>query len=249
LWKAAGLSTQRLTVVLSGEDRNTPDGGKDTHAPSLQLSIFSGEKVRLLILGAGGLAKEVADVARRLGHEISGFFEEGKEEPRLLQGVPVLSEIPPSGHDGIVVGVGDTALRRRFYETYAVQYPCPALIDPSAIVSPFASIGDATVVMQGCVVNADAVIGRDVLVNVGCCVAHDCEIGDHVHLAPAVMLGGRCSIGAGALCGTGAVVLPDRSVGAWSVCGAGAVVTRNVPQGAIAHGIPARVAGGRSAEA
>ena len=200
--------------------------------------------MRLMILGAGGLAKEVADVVLRTGHEIAGYFEEQpSRRERPPGGAPVLGEIPAAGFDGIVVGVGDCALRRRFYDLYAGGYECPTLVDPSAVVSRLASIGKGSLVMQGCVVNADAVVGQNELLNVGCCVAHDCTVGDHAHLAPSVMLGGRSQVGAGAFCGTSAVVLPDRRVGDWAVCGAGAVVTRDIPDGAIAHGAPARVVG------
>jgi acetyltransferase EpsM len=200
--------------------------------------------LRLLILGAGGFAKEVADVVLRTGHEVAGFFE---ERPSLLErpprGAPILHSLLEADFDGVVVGVGDTALRRRFFETLADEYECPPLVDPSAVVSRFATIGRGSLVMQGCVVNADAVVGRDVILNVGCCVAHDCVVGDHAHLAPCVMLGGGAHVGAGAFCGTSAVVLPQRRVGEWSVCGAGAVVTRDVPDGAVAHGVPARAVG------
>ena len=197
-----------------------------------------------MILGAGGFAKEVADVVLRTGHEIAGFFEEepsGRERPP--RGAPLLSEIPKAGFDGIVVGVGDCALRRRFFDLVAGDYECPALVDPSAVVSGFASIGKGSLVMQGCVVNADARVGQNVLLNVGCCVAHDCTVGDHAHLAPAVMLGGGSHVGAGAFCGTSAVVLPEKRVGDWAVCGAGAVITHDIPDGALAQGVPARVVG------
>ena len=207
--------------------------------------VATGGKVRgmrLLILGAGGFAKEVADLVLRTGHEIAGFFE---EEPsrcgRPPQSGTLFGEIPEAGFDGVVVGVGATALRRRFFDTYAGEHECPLLVDPSAVVSPFASIGRGSVVMQGCVVSADARVGQNVLLNVGCYVAHDAGVGDHVHLAAAVMLGGGSHVGTGAFCGTSVVVLPDRRVGGWAVCGAGAVVTRDIPDGAEAQGVPARV--------
>lgn len=200
--------------------------------------------MRLLILGAGGFAKETADVVLRTGHEIAGFFEErSSRHDRPPHDAPVRSEFPDDAFDGIVVGVGDTQLRRRFFATFGADHECPVLVDPSAVVSPLATIGKGSLVMQGCVVNADAVVGQNVLLNVGCCVAHDCHVGDHCHVAPGVMLGGGSCVGVGALCGAAAVVLPERRIGDWAVCGAGAVVTRDVPEGAIAHGVPARVVG------
>lgn len=202
------------------------------------------ENVRLMILGAGGFAKEVADVVFRTGHEIAGFFEEQPSRRDCpARGAPLFSEIPTAGFDGIVVGVGDSALRRRFFTMFADDHECPSLVDPSAVVSRLARVGRGSLVMQGCVVNADAVVGQNVLLNVGCCVAHDCTVGDHAHLAPSVMLGGGSHVGAGAFCGTSAVVLPKKRVGDWAVCGAGAVVTHDIPDGAIAYGAPARVVG------
>lgn len=198
--------------------------------------------MRLLILGAGGFAKEVADLVLSTGHEIAGFYEEaetGRDRPP--HDAPLFHRIPDSGYDGMVVGVGDTALRRRFYEGYSADHRFPVLIHPSACVSSFARVGDASLIMQGCVVNADAHVGENVLLNVGCCVAHDCRVGDHAHLAPAVMLGGWAHVGVGALCGTATAVLPRQQVGAWSVCGAGSVVVADVPDGVVALGVPARV--------
>lgn len=198
--------------------------------------------MRLLILGAGGFAKEVADLVLCTGHEIAGFYEEADTgRGRPPHNAPVLDHIPESGYDGMVVAVGDTALRRRFYESLSARRAFPVLIHPSASVSDHAKIGEASLVMQGCVVSADAYVGKNVLLNVGCYVAHDCRVGDHAHLAAAVMLGGRVHIGPGSLCGTASVVLPDVRVGGWSVSGAGAVVVRDVPDGALAVGVPARV--------
>ena len=79
------------------------------------------------------------------------------------------------------------------------------------------------------------------ILNTGCSIDHHNVIGDHAHIAPGARLGGNVTVGQGALIGIGAVVLPGVRIGAWSIVGAGAVVTRDLPDGVVAVGSPARM--------
>ncbi len=80
-------------------------------------------------------------------------------------------------------------------------------------------------------------------VNTAAVVDHQCQLGDFAHVSANVVLGGGVSVGEGSLVGIGACVLPGVVIGAWSQVGAGAVVTRDVPDGVVAYGVPARVMG------
>jgi acetyltransferase-like isoleucine patch superfamily enzyme len=92
------------------------------------------------------------------------------------------------------------------------------------------------------------VIGDDCIVNTSASVDHDCVVGDHVHLCPGVHLAGAVNVGSGTMIGTGAVILPVIQIGKGCVVGAGAVVNRDLPDGVIAFGVPARVQRGRRAD-
>ena len=119
-----------------------------------------------------------------------------------------------------------------------------AVVHPSAYVHPSAKLGRGTVVFAGAVVQPDAVIGDHVIVNTGATIDHDCIVGDYAHLAPGVHLAGAVQVGEGAFLGIGSVVCPGIKVGRWATLGAGGVAIRDVADGVVAVGIPARTLDG-----
>lgn len=197
---------------------------------------------KVLIIGVGGLAKEIADLVTSLGHEVEAFYTEpGATILHPIEGAVLLHDLDAARSRSAVIAIGDTAARKRFCGQLAERFELPTLVHPSACVSPSARLGRGVLIMQNAVVNADAEIGEGALLNVACCVAHDCRVGAYSHLAPATQMGGGSSVGEGVFCGTSSVVLPNTGVGAWSICGAGAVITREVPGRSLAVGVPATV--------
>ncbi len=198
--------------------------------------------MRFLVIGVGGLAKEMTDLVVALGHEVAAYYtEEAAVILHPMEGVTIINDIDDAQCDAALIAIGDTSARQRFSDELAGRFKLPTLIHPTACVSSSARIGDGVLVMQNVVLNADADVGVGALLNVGCCVAHDCHVGAYSHLAPCTQMGGGSSVGTGVFCGTSAVVLPNVSVGSWSVCGAGAVVTSDIPERSLAIGVPARV--------
>jgi acetyltransferase-like isoleucine patch superfamily enzyme len=80
-------------------------------------------------------------------------------------------------------------------------------------------------------------------VNTGATIDHDCIIGDYAHLAPGVHRAGSVQVGEGAFLGIGSVVIPGVKIGRWSTLGAGGVATRDLADGVVAVGVPARALG------
>ncbi len=204
----------------------------------------------IVIWGAAGHAKVVADVVRMLpAFELAGLIDDTTPQRRgelhygipILGGREVLDGLLASG-TRLMFGFGDNAARLRIGAEMAARgFVFPTLVHPTAVVSPSAQIGAGSFVAAGAIVNPDARVGAQVIVNSGAIVEHDSEVGDGVHLSPRACLSGWVRVGRGSWIGGGAVVRDRITIGARCVVGVGSVVVADIPDAVVAHGCPARV--------
>lgn len=201
---------------------------------------------RLLVLGAGGHGKVVADAALASGRYGSVAFADDRASARHRPiGRDVVGAIDDAvatgAFDALVVGIGNNAARLAMQQRLeALGAPFDAVVHPRAVVAPSATIGPGSVLMAGVVVNAQARIERAVIANTACVVEHDCVVADGAHLSPGALLAGECSVGACSWIGIGACVIQGRRIGAASIIGAGAVVLSHVGSHETWAGVPAR---------
>ena len=203
---------------------------------------------RLIIWGAGGHAKVVADLARAAGIPFAGYLDESVDRhhqpfygAQILGGSSWLTSPEADRTSEVFVAIGDNSARARCLELATREgYFIPTLIHPAAIVSPTARLASGVIVMAGAIVQADAVIGVGGIVNTGASVDHDCVLGHCVHIAPGARLAGQVEIGDRTLVGLGAVVIPRIRIGHDCIVGAGAAVTQDVLHGQTVVGVPAR---------
>ncbi|MEA1833505.1 acetyltransferase [Methylobacterium durans] len=127
-------------------------------------------------------------------------------------------------------------------EATAIGFSTPfRLIDPSVAAPRRLDLGPGSYVNAGCSLGAGSRFGAFVFVNRGASIGHHAQIADFVSIGPGVVLAGHVTMGRGSVVGAGATILPERSIGANAVVGGGAVVTRDVPEGCLVLGNPARI--------
>ena len=208
---------------------------------------------KVVILGAGGFARETLDVLdacnreRPGSWEAVGFVSEVESDwGRELIGRPVLGGLDWfDGREGevkAVCGIGSPAVRRRVTEDCrerGVEFV--TAIHPRATASEFVRFGTGCVVTAGVVITNEITVGDHVHLNLNMTIGHDAEIGDYCTIAPGVNVSGNVRLGRGCDVGTGASIIEKLDIGEWSIIGAGAVVTSDLPANVTAVGVPAKV--------
>lgn len=147
-------------------------------------------------------------------------------------------------HEAFVTlgSVGNPVGRHRIYDGLKTAgFRMATIVDPTAVVSARATLGEGVFVGRRAVINAGCAVGCCAILNTGCIVEHDCRVGDFVHVSPGAILCGNVAVGQDAHIGAGAVLRQGVAVGARALVGAGSVVVRDVPDRVTAYGNPCRV--------
>lgn len=193
---------------------------------------------RLIIIGASGHGKVVADIAKLNGYTDSVFLDDD-EKVKECGGYPIVGNTAHAPEGEVFVAVGNARIRKMLMERYADRVQ-PVLIHPNAVIAEDVSLGEGTVVMAGAVVNPGAMIGKGVIINTCSSVDHDCVISDYVHIAVGSHLSGTVNVGEGTWIGTGATVSNNVNICGGCMIGAGAVVIKDINEEGTYVGVPAR---------
>lgn len=198
---------------------------------------------RLLIIGAGGHGRVVADLATCLGYDQVAFVDQ--RWPALAQNLiwPVIGFELPHDMQGwsVAVAIGQNEARlTAFNQLQNHGIDLPNLVHPSAYVSKHANLGKGIVVAAQAVIGVGCKVGDVAIINTSATVDHDCVIGDGVHVSPGAHLAGTVKVGLCTWIGIGASVREGMEIGKNVVVGAGAAVVTELEDGVRVGGVPAR---------
>lgn len=193
---------------------------------------------RLIIIGASGHGKVVADIAVLNGYKDIVFLDDDGDVKKCA-GWPVIGKSNEAPEGEVFVAIGNLETRRRMIELYKNKIQ-PVLIHPKAIVAKDVEIGAGTAIMAGAVINPGVRMGKGCIINTSSSVDHDCIIADYVHVSVGAHLSGTIELGEGTWIGAGAVVSNNLTICGGCMIGAGAVVIKSIDEPGTYAGVPAR---------
>lgn len=206
----------------------------------------------MLIVGAGGFARQILPTIERLGliNEVV-FYDDYSNDTtsliarnfRIIQFEKELKEYFLGGDLRFVNAVGGPLNRFTIHQKFCNLGAEPiSLIDPTASISSYeVTIETGCCILHNVVIEPSSSIGKGCLINLNSLITHDVSIGEFTEISPGVTLLGASKIGKSVFIGSGAIILPKVEIGDNCVIGAGAVVNRSIPSGHRVVGVPARL--------
>ena len=196
----------------------------------------------LFIVGAGGLGREAAWTVERINAasqqplwRLIGFADDDPAKATgNFEGYPMLGSVEKASKDhpgaSVFIAIGDNAIRRKVYAQLR-GHDFPAMIDPSAQVSPTTEFKHGTYIACEAVVSVGTEIGKFVIINARAGVGHDSVVGDFSNVAPGVSLSGHTTLGQDVFMGTNSCTAPGRKVGDGATVACGTPVLKDVEPG------------------
>lgn len=194
----------------------------------------------LLVLGFGGHARSVGDVALAAGVKRLLFIDPQTRPNESFAGFPVHAELPRdlAGDWSAFPALGDNRLREQ--QCASAPFPLATLIAPDATIGIEAAIGLGTLVARQAHVGPLTKIGAGVILNTGSIIDHESIVGDYTHISVNATVAGRCWIGRCVMLGAGAVVIDNVNICDDVIVGAGAAVVTDITEPGTYVGVPAR---------
>jgi sugar O-acyltransferase (sialic acid O-acetyltransferase NeuD family) len=207
---------------------------------------------KIIIFGAGGLAREVAFLIEEINKnspqwEILGFVDTAEKNvgKNIGKYTVICTEdevLAKNMQVSAAIGIGNPSIIKKVVERFKSnsRINFPNLIHPSTIWDQENIVmGNGNIICAGNIFTTDIQIGAFNIFNLGCTYGHDTKIKNYCVFNPGVNLSGGVEVGSNCLIGTGAKILQFKHIGEGAIVGAGAVVVKDVRAGATVIGVPA----------
>ncbi|MGF1450536.1 MAG: acetyltransferase [Opitutales bacterium] len=201
--------------------------------------------IELVVAGAGGFGREVADWAEQAGWRVAGLIDDRADaltgHPSRFRLLGPIHSFQPEPQHRVVVAIAKPSAKAAVWERLAASGASfGSVIHPSVVMGSGVTTGPGFIACPGVTLTTAITFGRGVSLNLHCCIGHDCRLGDFCHLNSYTQLGGGTCFGERVTSGAHACVVPGVTVEPDAILGAGAVVIRRVKAGQTVFGNPAR---------
>lgn len=185
----------------------------------------------IIIIGAGGHAKVIADIIYKYGDNLIGFLDDnlslqGKKIYLDKKVIGTTKDIDKYKEHYFVIGIGNNSIRKKINNENNLKLY--TAIHPSAIIAQDVKIGTGSVIMAGVVINPGTVIGKNCIINTCSSLDHDNLLEDYVHISPGAHLAGTVSVKEGTWICTGATIINNITIAQNNIIGAGSVVIKDI---------------------
>lgn len=185
----------------------------------------------VIIIGAGGHAKVIADIIYKSGDNLIGFLDDnlankGKEIYLGKKVIGTTKDIEIYNKNYFIIGIGNNSIRKKINNENNLKLY--TAIHPSAIIAQDVKIGTGSVIMAGVVINPGTVIGKNCIINTCSSLDHDNLLEDYVHISPGAHLAGTVSVKEGTWICTGATIINNITIAKNNIIGAGSVVIKDI---------------------
>lgn len=202
-------------------------------------------KDKLLIIGASGHGKVIADIALKMNKWNTIAFLDDNKNIKSSMGIEVIGKSADAftyiGDSDIFVGVGNNDTRQKLQEKLEAEgASIPILIHPNAVIGEQVEIKPGTCVMSNAVINCCTRIGKGCIVNTSATIDHDNLLEDYIHISPGVNLAGTVKVGKGTWIGIGSKVINNINITSGCIIGAGSVVIKDIKNAGTYAGVPIR---------
>lgn len=198
---------------------------------------------QLIILGFGGHARSVADVALSTGYESLVFVDDHARVGEMFLGFPILKCFKTQEPKAwcAFAASGDGSIRKNQTEFIKENnWHQISLIAPSATRGVGSLVADCVFVGHHAHIGPMATVGMGSIVNSGAVVEHECEVGEWAHVSVNATMAGRSKLGAFSMLGAGATIIDGVEITSQVTIGAGAVAHKSIDKAGVYTGVPAK---------
>jgi sugar O-acyltransferase (sialic acid O-acetyltransferase NeuD family) len=197
----------------------------------------------LLVMGIGGHARSVGDVALACGFDDLLFVAAAARPGERVLGFASVQVAPAALAQGwqCFPSAGDADARaEQFEDAQRCGWSIATLVSPLATLRTGARAEAGAFIAHHAHLGPEVHVGRGTIVNTGAIVDHESSTGHFSHVSINASVAGRVKIGSFCCIGAGASVIDQLSICDRVIIGAGATVIHTIDAAGTWVGVPAR---------